>query len=84
MATSKEQMQRAMLREPQEEIPVMCQLANGHTVCSPTVNPDLVGKRIQINTHHFSKLKLIGPAPGCIKQIPQSFIFLLKGCLGLH
>jgi MtaA/CmuA family methyltransferase len=39
MATSKELMDKAMRMERPEQIPVMCQLANGHTIINTGVHP---------------------------------------------
>ena len=59
-------------------------LADEYPFSNATVNPDLMGERIKVNTLHFCKLKRISPAPGCIEQTSQSLIFLLQGGLGLY
>jgi len=59
-------------------------LADQHTVCTATINPDLVGERVQVNTLHLCKLKIISPATGGFEQISQSLVFLLQGCKGLY
>src|SRR3954470_18748296 len=39
MATSKQLMDQAMRQQRPEQIPVMCQLANGHTIINTGVHP---------------------------------------------